>query len=200
MIDGDTTWGKSFKENNLKYAQIEHVDLDPDYVNRPWHGYLSVNATNNDNNGLIDEARSLGWQAGLVGDEPNALAKATGDRAATAVEMVNKTIDVSWLQDNFDLRESDFKEQDGQLQAKTGWKAFGVYIPYVEKTATRTINITTPDGKTTTVKQTATLAKQVDFRPDADQDWTTGEWANYDVPTITGYTASQSQVAKEAVT
>lgn len=33
MIDGDTTWGKSFKEENLKSAQIEHVDLDPDYVN-----------------------------------------------------------------------------------------------------------------------------------------------------------------------
>ena len=64
MIDGDTTWGKSFKEENLKYAQIEHVDLDPDYVNRPWHGYLSVNATNNDDNGFNDVTRSLGLQAG----------------------------------------------------------------------------------------------------------------------------------------
>lgn len=196
MIDGDTTWGKSFKEENLKSAQIEHVDLDPDYVNRPWHGYLSVNATNNDNNGPIDEVHSLGLQAGLVGDEPNALAKATGDRAATAVEMSNKPIDLDLLRD-YDF---DFSEQNGQLRAKVALSLAGVYVPYVEKTATRTINVTTPDGKTTTVVQTATLAKQIGYGEDVHLDWTTGEWANYTVPTITGYTASQSNVAKEAVT
>ena len=196
MIDSDTTWGKSFKEENLKSAQIEHVDLDPDYVNRPWHGYLSVNATNNDNNGFIDEVHSLGLQAGLVGDEPNALAKAIGDRAATSVKMSNKNIDLNLLQ-GYDF---DFSEQDGQLRANAVLLVSGVYVPYVEKTATRTINVTTPDGKITTVKQTATLAKQVGYGEDVHLDWTTGEWANYTVPTITGYTASQSNVAKEAVT
>ena len=196
MIDDSITWGESFKENNLKSAQIEHVDLDPDYVNRPWHGYLSVNATNNDNNGLIDEVHSLGLQAGLVGDEPNALAKATGDRAATAVEMSNKPIDLNLLQ-GYGF---DFSEQDGQLRANAVLLVSGVYIPYVEKTATRTINITTPDGKITTVKQTATLAKQVGSGKDVHSAWTTGEWANYDVPTIPGYTASQTNVAKETVT
>ena len=200
MVDGDTTWGKSLKEFILKLAQrlaqIAHADLDPDYVNRPWHGYLSVNATNNDSNGFIDEVHSMGLQAGLVGDEPNALAKATGDRAATAVEMINKPIDLDLLRD-YDF---DFSEQDGQLQATLPVPVAGVYIPYVEKTATRTINVTMPDGKTTAVKQTATLAKQVDFGKDDHRDWTTGEWANYDVPTIPGYTASQSQIAKTAVT
>ncbi|MEK3548600.1 hypothetical protein AAA417_12015, partial [Lactobacillus crispatus] len=70
----------------------------------------------------------------------------------------------------------------------------------LKKTATRTINVTTPDGKTATVKQTATWAKRVDFGKDAHPDWTTGEWTSYDVPIIPGYTASQSNVAKEAVT
>ena len=196
MIDGDTTWGKSLKEETLKSAQIMHVDLDPDYVTRAWHGYLSVNATNNDSNGLIDEVHSLGLQAGLVGDEPNALAKATGDRAATAVEMSNKPIDLNLLQ-GYDF---DFSEQDGQLRAKAVLLVSGVYIPYVEKTATRTINATTPDGKTTAVKQTVTLAKQIGSGKDVHSDWTTGEWANYTVPTIPGYTASQSQIAKTAVT
>ena len=196
MIDGDTTWGKSFKEDNLKSAQIVHVDVDPDYATRAWHGYLSVNATNNDNDGLIDEVHSLGLQAGLVGDEPNALAKTIGDRAATAVEMSNKPIDLNLLR-SYDF---DFSEQNGQLRAKVGLPLAGVYVPYVEKTATRTINVTTPDGETKTVKQTATLAKQVDFGKHAHPDWTTGEWASYDVPTIPGYTASQTSVAKETVT
>ena len=199
MIDGEDTWGEPLKEFTLKQSQmlsqITHVDVDPDYVNRPWHGYLSVNATNNDSNGLIDEARSLGLQA-LVGDEPNALAKAIGDRAATAVEMSNKLIDLDLLRE-YDF---DFSEQDGQLRAKAIVPVAGMYIPYVEKTATRTINVTTPDGKTTAVKQTATLAKQVDFGKDVHPAWTTGEWANYTVPTIPGYTVSQSQVAKETVT
>ncbi|TDM89855.1 hypothetical protein CEE92_12135 [Lactobacillus crispatus] len=196
MIDSDDSWGKSFKEENLKFAQIEHVDLDPDYVNRSWHGYLSVNATNNDNNGLIDEVHSLGLQAGLVGDEPNALAKATGDRAATAVEMSNKPIDLDLLRE-YDF---DFSEQNGQLRANVVLPLAGVYVPYVEKTATRTIKVTTPDGKTTTVVQTATLAKQIGSVEDVHLDWTTGEWANYTVPNVPGYTASQTNVAKEAVT
>ena len=196
MVDGDDSWGKSLKEETLKSAQIMHVDLDPDYVNRAWHGYLSVNATNNDNNGFIDAAHILGLQAGLVSDEPNALAKATGDRAATAVEMSNKPIDLNLLQN----RDFEFSEQNGQLRAKVGIPLAGVYVPYVEKTATRTINVTTPDGKTTAVKQTVTLAKQVDLGKDAHPSWTTGEWSSYDVPTIPGYTASQSNVAKETVT
>ena len=196
MASDDTTWGKLFKEWSLKLAQIMHVDLDPDYVNRPWHGYLSVNATNNDSNSLIDEVHSLGLQAGLVGDEPNALAKAIGDRAATSVEMSNKNIDLNLLQ-NYNF---DFSEQNGQLRANALLPVAGIYIPYVEKTVTRTINVTTPDGKTTAVKQTATLAKQVDFGKDAHPAWTTGEWSSYDAPAIPGYTPSQSQVTKETVT
>ena len=201
-IDGDDVMGKKLRDDwYLNEYRKWHHDVDPDYITRPWHGYLSVNETNNELNsdyGIMSDVRELGLQAGLVGDEPNALAKAIGDRAATSVEMANKTIDPNWLKDNgYDF---DFSEQDGQLRAKAPLLVAGVYIPYVEKTATRTINVTTPDGKTTTVKQTATLAKQVDFGKDAHPAWTTGEWANYDVPTIPGYTASQSNVNKETVT
>lgn len=186
MLDDEHSWGKKFKEEILKH----HPDVDPDYANRPWHGYLSVNATNNSDN--MSGMRQLG----LAGDEPNALAKAIGDRAATAVEMSNKPIDFNFVQ-QYDL---EFNEQDGQLRADVGLPVVGVYIPYVEKTATRTINVTTPDGKTTAIKQTATLAKQVDFGKDAHPAWTISEWSSYEVPTIPGYTASQSNVAKEAVT
>ena len=198
-IDADDTIGKKLRDDwYLNEYRKWHHDVDPDYITRPWYGYLSVNETNNERNsdyGIMSDVRELGLQAGLVGDEPNALAKATGDRAAKGVE-ISKNIDLNLLQGyNF-----DFSEQDGQLQAKALLPVAGIYIPYVEKTATRTINVTTPEGKTTAVKQTATLAKQVDFGKDVHRDWTTGEWANYDVPTIPGYTASQSQIAKTAVT
>lgn len=201
-IDSEDSMGKKLKEEVLNEYRMmnSNKQLDPDYVNRPWHGYLSVNATNSTQTPGSENVIRLGLQAGLAGNESNIMAKATGDRAATAVELVNKTIDVSWLSDNLDFGARDFSEHNGQLKAKTGWEAFGVYIPYVEKTATRTINVTTPDGKTTSVKQTATLAKQVDFGKDAHPAWTTGEWANYDVPVIPGYTASQSQIAKTVVT
>ena len=198
-VDSDDTMGNKLRDDwYLNRYRKWHHDVDPDYITRPWHGYLSVNETNNERNsdyGIMSDVRELGLQAGLVGDEPNALTKAIGDRAATSVK-ISQNIDLNLLQGyNF-----DFSEQDGQLRAKALLPVAGVYIPYVEKTATRTINVTTPDGKTTTVKQTATLAKQVDFGKDAHPAWTTGEWASYEVPTIPGYTASQSQIAKETVT
>lgn len=201
-VDSDDTMGNKLRDDwYLNRYRKWHHDVDPDYITRPWHGYLSVNETNNERNsdyGIMSEVRELGLQAGLVGDEPNALAKAIGDRAATGVEMAkNKNIDLNLLQ-GYDF---DFSEQNGQLRANALLPAVaGFYIPYVEKTATRTINITTPGGKTTTVKQTATLAKQVDFGKDAHPAWTTGEWSSYDAPAIPGYTPSQSQVAKETVT
>ena len=200
----DPSYVERFKDQLLNYYWGSSL-LDPDYVNRPWHGYLSANAINN--TFTIDVIHRYGLQAGLVGNEPNALAKATGDRAATAVETTNKTIDLNWLKDfdsdfdlDFDSIPNPFVEQNGQLRAKVFLPVYGVYIPYVEKTVTRTINVTMPDGKTTTVKQTATLAKQVDFSNGAHSTWTTDEWASYEVPTIPGYTASQSNVAKETVT
>ena len=196
LIDSDDgSLGKPLKEFYLKHYSIVNPghSVDPDYATRPWYGYLSVNETN-DSNSPASDWNDLGLQGGLAGNEPNALAKANGDQAATAVETTNKTIDVSALTTEL------FSEQDGQLQATLPVSVYGVYIPYVEKTATRTINITTPDGKTTAVKQTVTLAKQVDLRKKVHPDWTTGEWISYDVPTIPGYTASQSSVAKDTVT
>lgn len=195
MLD-DHVEEKSFREMLLEYLK-DDPNADPDYSTRPWHAYLSVNTTT-DPDDLLTREYSSDFQGGLVGNELNALAKANGDRAATAVEIVDKAIDVSLLQSNDGTY--TFSEQDGQLQGILPVMVVGAYVPYVEKTVTRTINVTTPDGKTTTVKQTATLEKQVTLNEDAHPDWTTGEWTNYDVPLIPGYTASHSNVAKEAVT
>ena len=72
------------------------------------------------------------------------------------------------------------------------------------RTVTRTINVTSPDGSVKTTKQTATLTRtgvkdavtgQVTW-----DDWSTGSWDEFDVPTVTGYTPTQTKVAGEQVT
>ena len=72
------------------------------------------------------------------------------------------------------------------------------------RTVTRTINVTSPDGSVKTTKQTATLTRtgvkdavtgQVTW-----DDWSTGSWNEFDVPTVTGYTPTQTKVAGEQVT
>ena len=199
MPDGTDVVNGVVPEYNSRTSELlkefylnNYPNADTYYVNQPWHGYLSVNATNEFIDSDLDS-----FPKGFVGNEPNVLAKSIGDRAATAFEI--KTIDLRWLQNYSDLL-GNVSEQGGRLQLKVPVQVYGVYIPYVEKTVTRTINVTTPDGKTKTVKQTATLAKQVDFAYGAHPAWTTGEWTSYDVPTIPGYTVSQSNVAKETVT
>ena len=65
-------------------------------------------------------------------------------------------------------------------------------------TASRTINITNPDGKVVTTKQTATITRtgtkdlvtnQINWN-----NWSTASLPAYEVPTIAGYTPSQSNV------
>ena len=74
----------------------------------------------------------------------------------------------------------------------------------LNKTITRTIKITTPDGQTKTVKQTVHLTRTADVDEVTGEvtygKWTTGEWSNYDVPTVPGYTPSQSEVPTTKVT
>lgn len=72
------------------------------------------------------------------------------------------------------------------------------------RTVTRPINVTSPDGSVKTTKQTATLTRtgvkdavtgQVTW-----DDWSTGSWNEFDVPTVAGYTPTQTKVAGEQVT
>ncbi|MCZ3622712.1 mucin-binding protein [Lactobacillus mulieris] len=69
------------------------------------------------------------------------------------------------------------------------------------KTITRTIKVITPDGKTTETKQTVTYSRTVTTDNVTGQSttgsWTTTDkWNSYTVPTIDGYTPSQSTVEK----
>ena len=73
----------------------------------------------------------------------------------------------------------------------------------LNKTVTRTINVTNPDGKTNTIKQVAHLhrsgtidevTQKATYTP-----WTTDNWAEYDTPQISGYTPSQAKVSATTV-
>ena len=80
----------------------------------------------------------------------------------------------------------------------------GVGESDLNKTITRTINVTDQHGKTTTTKQVAHLTRSADVDEVTGDvtysDWTSGEWESVKVPEIAGYTASQAEVAAQAVT
>ena len=73
----------------------------------------------------------------------------------------------------------------------------------LNKTVTRTINVKNPDGTTTTIKQEAHLhrsgtidkvTQKATYTP-----WTTDNWAEYDTPSISGYTPSIAKVSATTV-
>lgn len=80
----------------------------------------------------------------------------------------------------------------------------GVETNDLNKTITRTIKVTTPDDQTKTVEQTTKLTRTADVDEITGEvtygKWTTGEWSNYDVPTVPGYTPSQNEVPTTKVT
>lgn len=75
-----------------------------------------------------------------------------------------------------------------------------------QREITRTINVTDPSGHTTTTKQTVqftrTGIKDLVTNLVTWNAWkpTTGTWAEFDTPTIAGYTPSQSKVDAQTVT
>ena len=80
----------------------------------------------------------------------------------------------------------------------------GVGQDDLNKTITRTIKVTTPDGKTSTTTQAAHLIRTARVDETTGQvtydDWTTGSFDSYDVPSVDGYTASQAKVEETKVT
>lgn len=140
----------------------------------------------------------------LVPGGSNQFANERGDTTGSAFKLT-EPINRSYLekyQSHFDRNSNsnDFRDQNGQLVSDSLLQVSYVYVPYVEKTVTRTIDVVKPDGTKQQVVQTATLDKAVSLSIFDKLNWSTGQWASYDTPAIPGYTASQSNVAKETVT
>ena len=74
----------------------------------------------------------------------------------------------------------------------------GVTANDLTKTITRIIKVINPDKSTKTTTQTVKLTRTADVDEVTGQvtygKWSTGQWAAFTTPTITGYTASQSAV------
>ena len=70
----------------------------------------------------------------------------------------------------------------------------GVAKDDLNKTVTRTIIVNTPNAQPTTVKQTVKLTRTATVDEVTGNvsysDWTTGQWASYTAPTVSGYTAN----------
>ena len=73
----------------------------------------------------------------------------------------------------------------------------------LNKTVTRTINVKNPDGTTTPIKQEAHLHRSGTIdevtQKATYQPWTTDNWAEYDTPSISGYTPSPDKVSATTV-
>src|SRR5699024_5308335 len=80
----------------------------------------------------------------------------------------------------------------------------GVAKDDLNKTVVRTIKVTTPDGKTTTTRQTVYLNRVAVVDEVTGQvtysKWSLGELDRYDVPVVDGYTPSQDRVNMKVAT
>ena len=71
------------------------------------------------------------------------------------------------------------------------------------KTITRTINIHQPDGKLKSDRQAAMISRKVDLYDDGSTvygDWSTAQWAAYEVPVFKDYEASIKEIPAQTVT
>ncbi|MDM8265489.1 MBG domain-containing protein, partial [Limosilactobacillus vaginalis] len=86
----------------------------------------------------------------------------------------------------------------------TGKVIDGAHEADLNKTITRTINITNPHTGLSTQTQTVKLFRDAKYDEVTGKvtyvDWTTGNWAEVTVPTVDGYTPNQTSVAAETVT
>ena len=197
--EGDTgkTMLELMKENNWQGSFA-------DYLKYPFKAYLSQQLTKSAaTEGGPAFSRAIVPE--LVPGGFDQFANERGDATGSAFKLT-EPINRSYLEKHRSLLgwksgdSNDFRDQNGQLVSDSLLQVSYVYVPYIEKAVTRTIDVVKPDRTKQQVVQKATLDKAVSLSTPDKQKWSTVEWANYDAPTIPGYTPSQSNVAKETVT
>lgn len=143
-------------------------------------------------NELIDHYKSLGYQVSSQDDVP-----ATYGDSDQTLKIVLKHATTT-------VQPDDPKTTSDPLpdNPSANYPA-GVGESDLNKTITRTINVHQPDGTVNQITQTAHLTRTATVDEVTGyvtySDWTTGTWDSYDVPSITGYTPSQSSVAAQSV-
>ena len=80
----------------------------------------------------------------------------------------------------------------------SGKEIKGAHESDLNQTITRTINVTTPDGQTTTTKQVAKIYRDATIDDVTGEvtygDWSEGTWADFKPGQVAGYTASSADV------
>ena len=126
-----------------------------------------------------------------------------GGTLPTSVKIGNddQTIDIhlSHVITNVDHK----KPVDPNGTTVTGKAIDGAHEADLNKTITRTINITDPTNGKSTKTQTVKLYRDASYDEVTGDvtygKWSTGSWDEFDVPAIAGYTPSQAKVAQTSV-
>ena len=178
--------------NYTANPQTTHVD----YVDTQGN-LIHVTTVNGQTNQTVKVSSEIpdGWKLVDGQTVPNMITFGPDGHADMSVKIEHQHVTVT----------PDKPQANGTKLPDNPSKTFeGVEANDLNKTITRTIKVTTPNGKTTTTKQTAKLTRTADVDEVTGEvtygNWTTGEWAAYDVPSVVGYTPSQTAVAKESVT
>lgn len=192
-----------------KLADIEYdVNYEPEtqtgtihYVDANDHSHNVYNQTIS---GLTNKAVTVTPQI------PQGWALQTGEHVPNSVTFTSDTVDhpfektVYVVHHQIPVDHTNPIAKDGKTS--TGKDIQGAHDTDLNKTLTRTITITNPDGKKTTITQTATIYR------DATVDDVTGEvtygdwseddtsWGQVDVPSIPGYKPSKSSIEAVKVT
>lgn len=125
-----------------------------------------------------------GW---ALSDPKNVPSEITIANGTTVIEIKHGTTDVSHSE----------PVPEGE-KTPTGEVIDGAHENDLNQTITRTINVTAPDGKVTTIPQVATIYRDATYDNVTGQvtygEWSTAKWAEFVPQAIAGYTSSEASI------
>lgn len=132
------------------------------------------------------------------------LAQGQHDAPATITFTDTPTADINVVIEHGTHKVTHDKPAQLDEKTPTGKVIKGAHEGDLNKTITRTINVTTPGSKTVTTKQDAKLFRDATVDDVTGEvtygDWSTSSWDDFKPAAIDGYTASQTDFAQTPVT
>lgn len=226
-VSGSTTATNTYIDDSGKITQIGAGNLDNSTSVVPavsgnfagWYLDSSTNANstaltaNQNTTGQLVYKHYQGANITYVDADNNDLLltsdSVTGKQGATInfgyAETLQNYLDQGYVLSSTNYQTTDtYDTDDNSDQSFTVKLVHGMTETTENKTITRTINVTNPDGSVTTTSQPVTVSRTVTTdNVTGDKtytDWTTGEWADFTTPTISGYTPTISSVDQMKVT
>lgn len=184
---GDQTIEITYTANS-QTTHVNYVDTQGTLIHT-----TTVNGHTNQTVDVPSEVPA-GWKLVDGQTVPNTITFGPNGHADTSVKIEHRHVTVT----------PDRPQSNGTKLPDNPKQSFhGVEASDLNKTVTRTIKVTTPDGQTKTVTQTVKLTRTATVDEVTGNvtysDWSTGQWAKYDVPAVNGYTSTQTEVAAVSV-